>query len=58
MLENIMRRFYIEPYVNGWSVWDRTTNRNNGYVYPTKEEAMAVADASEAAGQFIEKDWN
>lgn len=50
------RRFYIEPYAGGWSVWDEYTDKNNGYIYPTEEEARVVADASEAVGKFTEQD--
>lgn len=49
-------RFYVEQYFNGWSVWDRSTSKNNGFIYPTKADADAVAAGSDAAGQFTEQD--
>jgi hypothetical protein len=39
-----MSTFYIEKYSYGWSVWNRETDTNDGFVYREQADAQAVAD--------------
>jgi hypothetical protein len=41
-------RFYVEVWAHGWTVYDRTTDTNDGWVHPNELAAIVAASKYDA----------
>jgi len=47
-------KFYVEQWSTGWTVFNRSTDTNNGIVYGDYHYAVRVAEQSNIEDKFID----